>query len=188
MPAVEPSVPPPAPRRAKPPPTPSGLARGPDLLRHSHHESHPHRRRPGDALIEYLNQTIDWYRLVSALNQTGITSEEVLFRDNARRLSGQVLRLGFTFARADVPLASGDKNSGDKNGGDGKGGGKGNASAPAGADKGRAANLSRATAAVAARVAELQTQIDRAGRRPPPRPARGGWRPLPRGTRSWRPN
>ena len=36
--------------------------------------------RPGDAVIEHLVRTIDWYRRVISLDQSGADSQEIIFR------------------------------------------------------------------------------------------------------------
>ncbi len=55
-------------------------------------------------VLQYLNETIDWYRQVQSLEQTPGDSQELLLRsavlDNAR----QVLQLAFKYARAQAAL------------------------------------------------------------------------------------
>ena len=58
----------------------------------------------GEAVLQFLNQTIDWYRRVTTLDQTPVATQDVLFRDAVHRDAQQVLSLSFTYARAQAAL------------------------------------------------------------------------------------
>ena len=68
-----------------------------------------------NAIIQYLNQTITWYR--QGLRQQEVASEpsDVLVLSDNRQLAGQVVRLAFEFARAEAPAIAkqGSANSSD---------------------------------------------------------------------------
>jgi small-conductance mechanosensitive channel len=61
-------------------------------------------------VVAFLNQTIAWYRHFPVEEQLATEPRDVLFVDEDRRLSDQVLQLSFDFARAEaqnlVPAAS----------------------------------------------------------------------------------
>src|SRR3954466_6970738 len=54
----------------------------------------------GDAVLADLNQTIDWYHRVEAVDASGANSQELLLRSNVRENAREVVRLGLQFARA----------------------------------------------------------------------------------------
>src|SRR5437588_1478652 len=58
----------------------------------------------GDEILQYLNQTIDWYRRVAAVDQQPVTSEEVVYRETVRETSRQALQLAFGYAKAGAAL------------------------------------------------------------------------------------
>src|SRR6478735_9041455 len=58
----------------------------------------------GEAVLQFLNQTIDWYRRVTTLDQTPVATQDVLFRDAVHRDAQQVLSLSYTYARAQAAL------------------------------------------------------------------------------------
>src|SRR5947209_19051051 len=60
--------------------------------------------RPQEQTIQYLNQTVDWYRRVSAAGQASVTSQDVLYRDAVRKQAHYVAVLGFRFARNEAEL------------------------------------------------------------------------------------
>lgn len=68
-----------------------------------------------NAIIQYLNQTITWYR--QGLQQQEVANEpsDVLVLSDNRQLAGQVVRLAFEFARAEAPAIAkqGSANSSD---------------------------------------------------------------------------
>lgn len=108
---------------------------------------------PGDELVYYLDETIDWYRRVSALDQSAVGSQELLFRDATRYTSLQVLKLGFKFARADAALIAPS------------------ASGPTtGPSSDRTRNLTQAAAQATQRVTQIQTELDQIARELPNAP------------------
>src|SRR5947208_13608521 len=64
----------------------------------------PPQSSPAEELLGFLNQTVDWYRQVSTLDQTALTSQELLYRDAAEQNARQALRLAFDYARAQARL------------------------------------------------------------------------------------
>lgn len=60
--------------------------------------------RPEEQTVQYLNQTVDWYRRVSTAGQTSVTSQDVLYRDSVRKQAHWVAVLGFRFARNEAAL------------------------------------------------------------------------------------
>jgi small-conductance mechanosensitive channel len=100
----------------------------------------------GDALIAFLNQTIDWHQRVTTVAQGPVNAQELLYRESARQNARQVLRLGFDFARALAPLIDARQRE------------PGAAStAPADA---RARSVAQQAAALATRVSELTAELE----------------------------
>src|SRR3954468_20836612 len=64
----------------------------------------------GDSVLAYLDQTIDWYRRVSALAETPVNSEELVLRETVRSDAKQVVHFGFDFARAEAQVLNSDPN------------------------------------------------------------------------------
>src|SRR6476660_8411023 len=58
-----------------------------------------------DAIVQYLNQTIDWYRRVVSLEQSSGGSRATLLRSTLLQNARQVVQLGFRFARAEAAIA-----------------------------------------------------------------------------------
>jgi len=52
----------------------------------------------GDALIDDLNRTIEWYRRATSFDQEPINSREAIFHDSFQHDADEALRLGFEFA------------------------------------------------------------------------------------------
>ncbi len=52
------------------------------------------------AIIQYLEQTIAWYRQLDALRQLETEPGEVLLLNDDQQMAGQIVRLAFDFARA----------------------------------------------------------------------------------------
>jgi len=98
---------------------------------------------PGQAVLDELNQTIDWYRRVTALDQSSITPPEVLFRDSIRQNARQILHQSFVYARAQAAAINAS----------------GGATQSANAQN---AKLSQAAAASSQRMVQLQTRLDAA--------------------------
>jgi len=55
-------------------------------------------------VIQFLNQTIDWYRQVVPLQQTATEPDDILIVTDEGRMAEQVVRLAFDFARAEAEL------------------------------------------------------------------------------------
>jgi small-conductance mechanosensitive channel len=106
-------------------------------------------QRPlGDqAILDYLNQTVGWYRDVTAALQSPTDSREALFADGLRRSSLEALQLGFEFALAQAAIPAADAPE----------------SASPGGTRGR--NLSQAVAAAGQRAEEAKAEIDQINRR-----------------------
>src|SRR5262249_8018288 len=66
-----------------------------------------------DDILQYLRQTISWYRDVSAVVQSPGDSRDATFADGLRRSSIEVLRSAFEFARAQaaIPAAIATENA-----------------------------------------------------------------------------
>jgi small-conductance mechanosensitive channel len=58
-------------------------------------------------VISFLNQSIDWHRQLTVEEQLATDSTDLLFLNDDRQTSDQVLRLSFDFAHADAQLLSG---------------------------------------------------------------------------------
>jgi len=103
---------------------------------------------PADDLLKFLNQTIDWYRRVTALDQVPVNANELLYRDGVRQAARRVLRLAFAFARERAALLAANQKP---------------ATAPA-ANGQRGRNIGEAAATADQRVTRIQEELDRAGR------------------------
>src|SRR6185437_714710 len=95
---------------------------------------------PGQAVLDELNQTIDWYRRVTALDQSSITPPEVLFRDSIRQNARQILHQSFVYACAQAAAIN-------------AGGGATQST------NAQSAKLSQAAAASSQRMVQLQTRL-----------------------------
>jgi small-conductance mechanosensitive channel len=100
---------------------------------------------PGEPVLQYLNDTIEWYRRVAAIDQSTVNTDEILFRDTIRQNSAQALRLGFAYARGKAALLEREAAA---------------ASQPSDSASTRSKNLAQATATAAQHVRELQAEID----------------------------
>ena len=58
-------------------------------------------------VIAHLEQTIAWYRHVTAAQESAIGSSDVLLLDSTHQASTQALQLAFDFAKAEMALISG---------------------------------------------------------------------------------
>jgi hypothetical protein len=105
-------------------------------------------------ILQYLNQTIAWYRDVAAVIQSPAGSREELFADDLRQSSTQALRLAFDFARAQaaIPPANTPENA-----------------APGDA---RSRNLAQVEAAADQRAEQARSEIDQINRQLPGASAR----------------
>ena len=56
-----------------------------------------------DEIIRYLNQTINWYRQLTAVEQVGNEPSDMLVLNENRHVADQVVRWAFEFARAAAP-------------------------------------------------------------------------------------
>src|ERR1700730_4173568 len=63
-------------------------------------------------IIAYLTQTIDWHHHLTVEEQIATDPSDVLFLEDDRQISKQVLQLSFDFARAYAPLAAAQANQG----------------------------------------------------------------------------
>ena len=55
---------------------------------------------PPSDIIQFLNQTIDWYRQLDVERQMAVEPNDVMVVNDNRRVADQVVRLAFDFARA----------------------------------------------------------------------------------------
>jgi len=102
-------------------------------------------RNPADDVTNYLDRTIDWRRQITSLDQTPISSQDVVLRESVQQSARQALQLGFTAARAEATLIDAAQA----------------ASAPASA---KSKSLAQAAAAANQRIAQLQAQLDQLNR------------------------
>jgi small-conductance mechanosensitive channel len=96
---------------------------------------------PTDEVMGYLDRTIDWRRQITSLDQTPISSQDVVLRESVQSSARQALQLGFTAARAQAALLDTGRP----------------ASGPAST---KSKNLAQASANAAQRIAQLQAQLD----------------------------
>jgi small-conductance mechanosensitive channel len=74
---------------------------------------------PSDALLDHLNQTIQWYRRIAGEGALASEPSDVLYLNDNLSIARQVLGLEFDFARADAALLmAADQKAGDAKGGD----------------------------------------------------------------------
>jgi small-conductance mechanosensitive channel len=145
----------------------AGAALSPDALAQA--------ASPDQAALQYLNQTVDWYRDLNALDAAALRAEEVLFRESVSRTSRQALNVAFDFARAEADrlflqeITGGPATAPGRNGG-------GNRPADSARER-----MARAAAAARQRVEQLraereQVERDLAGTTAASRPALVGRR------------
>ncbi|MCL4401225.1 MAG: hypothetical protein M1436_00985, partial [Acidobacteria bacterium] len=106
------------------------------------------------SVLQYLDQTIAWYRDVAAVTGSNATQKDALFADNLRQSSLEALRSAFQFARADAALPSAKAQPG---------------AAP---DDSRSRNLVQAQSLADQRIVQVEGRIgelDRKLRSAPPR-------------------
>lgn len=110
---------------------------------------------PDEQILKYLDQTLDWYRRVTAIDDPASRSSEVILRSTVRQSARQTLRLGFQFARAEAEILTAAPGAGTS------------ATAPAAAT-GRAARpndrLMQAAATAGQRSARLEAQLEQIDR------------------------
>ena len=108
-----------------------------------------HAQRPlsDQQILDYLNQTVVWYRDVSAALQSPASSHDALFADALRRSSTDVLQLGFDFARAQAAMPSAI------------------AGETTGPEDPRSRNLARSEAAAEQRAEQTKAELDQLSRR-----------------------
>ncbi len=99
---------------------------------------------PADRVMRFLDRTVDWSQRVRLLNQAAVNSEEVVYRDTIRQHSGQILQLGFSFAKAQAQLL---------------GNPAGPTTGPTGSSISR---VNQAAATAAERVTKIQGELDQA--------------------------
>ena len=97
----------------------------------------------GDAVLHYLDQTIDWYHRVVALDQAQVDSQQLLYRDGVRSSAEQILKLAFDFARAEAAILDSHTKQ----------------STTSAASAGTAARLKLAAETAAQRVIDLKAQL-----------------------------
>lgn len=73
-------------------------------------------------VINFLNQSIDWYRQFASEEQVGTDANDMLFLADDRQTGVEALRLSFDFARADAQILAGQGASGRQSGASGAGG------------------------------------------------------------------
>jgi small-conductance mechanosensitive channel len=64
------------------------------------------------SVIEFLNQTVAWYRHLTAEREIASAPSDVVFVDDDVRVSGQIVRLAFDFARSEAQLIEKQKAGG----------------------------------------------------------------------------
>jgi small-conductance mechanosensitive channel len=95
------------------------------------------------AIINHLNAIISWYHDASSSVQVPGLPSDVVYQDAAQSLAMQALRLAFQSARAESELIQSKNTNGDQ-----------------AAEPGGQTNYSKIETQVAARIADLQSQID----------------------------
>jgi small-conductance mechanosensitive channel len=100
-----------------------------------------------EAILDYLNQTVVWYRDVAAAVQTPVGAQDALFADALRRSSTQALQLGFDFARAQAAIPSAASGE------------------TTGPEDPRSRNLAHAEAEAEQRATETQSELEQLNRR-----------------------
>lgn len=88
-------------------------------------------------VINHLEQTINWYRHVTAAEQTAVVSSDVLLRDSTVQTATEALQQAFDYAHAEAALLSGGEDTG-----------------PA-----QSRNLGQAAVRAAARVTDLEGRV-----------------------------
>jgi small-conductance mechanosensitive channel len=59
---------------------------------------------PEQIILHYLDETIDWERAITALDQTPISTQDVVFRETVHTTARQALQLGLQAARAQAQM------------------------------------------------------------------------------------
>ncbi len=106
--------------------------------------------KPEHEILQFLDQTIDWYRRVSALDENAVRSAEVLFRDAARQHAREAVRFAFDFARAYASMLN-DKEK----------------AASSTTNPSSITKLSRASDAAEKRIADVHAQLDQVNQQIP---------------------
>lgn len=99
----------------------------------------------GQQVIDYLNQSIDWYRQIVVEEQLATDPGDVLFVDDDRQTALEILRLSFDFARADAQVLAGES---------------GGQSQPAASNQGKYASLFRAAQEADNEVKQTTSELD----------------------------
>src|ERR1051326_1736817 len=55
-------------------------------------------------ILQYLRETVDWYRHLRLQEQIAIDPSDLTFLDDDRQLAKQIVQLSFDFARAEAKL------------------------------------------------------------------------------------
>src|SRR5438270_1996237 len=58
----------------------------------------------GEQLVDYLNQSIDWYRQLAVEESSSADPADLMFVNDDRQMANQILRLSFDFARPAAQL------------------------------------------------------------------------------------
>jgi small-conductance mechanosensitive channel len=95
-----------------------------------------------DDILQYLSQTITWYRDVSAAVQSATDSRETIFAEGLRQGSTETVRLAFDFARAQAAIPPA------------------NAAENVSTGSARTRNLAQAAAAAERRAREAQLRVE----------------------------
>jgi small-conductance mechanosensitive channel len=66
---------------------------------------------PGEEIVPFLNQTVVWYRQLTAQQQLVSEGSEIMFFNDDRQVADQVVRLSFDFARARAQVLSNQRGS-----------------------------------------------------------------------------
>ena len=119
------------------------------LLAQSQHSAPaPPARIDREAIVNHLNAAIGWYRDSTAKVQTAAQPSDVIYQDNAQNFAAQALKLAFQSAKEEAEIiAAGGKDTNDDE----------NAQA---ADASPQPNYTRVQSRLAARMVEVQSQIE----------------------------
>ena len=103
----------------------------------------------GQQLVDYLNQSIDWYRHLAVEESSSTDPADLLFVNDDRQMANQILRLSFDFARPAAQLLTAQAA----------------ASSPQNAANSRLQNLTQVAAKTDQVVKDTQSEIDQLGQK-----------------------
>lgn len=98
----------------------------------------------GAAVLQHLNQVINWYRHSTTIQSAGLPSDTV-YQDNTKNLGGQVVRLAFQSAKAEAAMISAEQ--------------KANGNQPP-SETTQQQSLAQLQSKTSARISDLQSQIE----------------------------